>query len=384
MASTLEDFLIGIGVKGQNVVLSEINKVKKEAKALSKLKPVLDMGKGNIAKIMGMIRGGLPIPGGPSAPPGSPEEKKRNNEEKQNNKKFSDKVNSFGRGVKDFTVGVAHFDPVSAVQQAISSTGSAVGALAKAVPVIGDYIQNLPKGIADITNAFVGMGTGALQMAKEAAANQYALSSRNAAVGYYGGNGLNRGGMSNAERADMVFAVSGAYGKIQKPMLDALNELVGTKNSTALSNVASGNWASLGTNKGWMLQQLSNQFSGLPPEIAQQFQTSLLRNYGGEIQGKGIERNAQATNAVFENQREAQTEAIFNRINGKTAESLNKSINNMQLSMFNAGMGMATQIDKAARKVSELVNSFEKMKKTVDTFSFMGRGAPTFVKDMFK
>lgn len=48
----LDEFFVSIGVKGQNVVLSEINKVKKQAGSLNKVKSTINMSKGNIPKIL--------------------------------------------------------------------------------------------------------------------------------------------------------------------------------------------------------------------------------------------------------------------------------------------------------------------------------------------
>lgn len=375
---TLEEYFVSLGIKGQNVVLKNIKDVKKQADALTKNKAILNFGKG----ITGIIAGIAGIAGKTGITSPMPEQK---NEEKRQNKKFSENINKFASGSKEFVKGVAHFDPTSAVQQTITSTGSALGAVAKAIPVIGDYIQNLPKGIADITNAFVGMGTGALQMAKDATAGQYGLSNRNATTKYYGGD-FGQSNLSNAQFSELVMSISGSYGKIKKPMQGILEELVKSKNTDALNRVASGNWASTGTDKGWMLQQISNETAGLPPSIAQAIQSSLLKSNKDLIQEKGEESGAQGLNATFEKQAEAQTSALYNRAaeSAKSLSSLNSSINKMQVAMFDAGVGMATQIDKAALKIKDLVESFDKMKKAVDSFSVMGHGAPQWIKEMFK
>lgn len=373
---TLEEYFVSLGIKGQNVVLANIDKVKKKAADLSKIKTSVNI------KSKGGLFGG--VSGNNIIPPQTPSP-----EEVKNNKKFSDNINKFAGGSKEFVKGVAHFDPVSAVQQTISSTGSALGALAKAIPVVGDYMKDLPKGVSDITNAFIGMGSGALQMAKEAAAGQYAISNRNATTKYYGGNKseIGQSNLSNAQYSEFIMTIAGSYGKIQKPMQGILDELVKTKNTEALGRVASGNWQSTGTDRGWMLQQISNQTQGLPPSIAQAIQNSLLQSNKDLIQEKGAESGAQGKTATFLNQAEEQTAALFGKLDEKTMSSLtslNSSLNKMQVAMFDAGLGMASQIDKAAGKIKELVESFEKMKKAVNEFSVMGHGAPQLIKDLFK
>jgi hypothetical protein len=372
---TLEEYFVSLGIKGQNVVLKNIKDIKKQATDLSKGKTSVNLkGKG------GGVVGNNIIP--PQQSPDPWEQK----EERKNNKKFSENINKFASGSKEFVKGVAHFDPVAAVQQTISSTGSALGAMAKAIPVIGDYIKDLPKGVADITNAFVGMGAGALQMAKESTAGQYAISNRNETMRYYGGGGIGQGGMSRAQHSELVMTIAGSFGKIQKPLQETVNKLVESKNTDALARVAGGNWASTGTDKGWFLQQISNETSGLPPSIAQAIQNSMLKSNADLIQEKGEEKGAQRLNATFQNQAEDQTTALYKRAaeSEKSLTSLNASLNKMQISMFDSGVGMATQIDKAANKIKDLVESFDKMKKAVDNFSVMGHGSPQFIKDMFK
>lgn len=380
---------IKLGVKGQDVALKNIAKIKKEATGLSKVNANINLGKGNILKPVANanIAGGRSPSGQPKAQPVNTPENPAEKKEEDAKKKFLQGVNKFTGGSKEFVKGVSHFDPVSAVQQTISSTGSALGAVVKAIPVIGDYLKDLPKGVADITNSFVGMGAGALQMAKDTASNQFSLSNRNATTKNYNGDQISQDGMSRSEHSQLVMSIAGSYGKLQEPMVDALNGLVKSKNTEALGRVASGDWQSTGTNKGWMLQQISNQTQGLPPEIAQAIQASLLNNNSSEIQDKGEESNAQVKNAKFQNQAEDQTTNLYGKLNDNTMtslKSLNDSLNEMQGSMFDAGLGMATQIDKASGKIKELIESFDKMKKSVNDFSIFGQSAPSWVKDMFK
>lgn len=372
---TLEEYFVSLGIKGQNVVLKNIKDIKKQATDLSKGKTSVNLkGKG-----VGVVGNNI-IP--PQQSPAPWEQRG----ERKNNKKFLENINKFASGSKEFVKGVAHFDPVAAVQQTISSTGSALGAMAKTIPVIGDYIKDLPNGVADITNTFVGMGAGALQMAKESTAGQYAISNRNETMRYYGGGGIGQGGMSRAQHSELIMTISGSFGKIQKPLQETVNKLVESKNTEALSRVSGGNWASTGTDKGWFLQQISNETSGLPPSIAQAIQNSMLKSNADLIQEKGEEKGAQRLNATFQNQAEDRTTALYKKAAESEASltSLNKSINKMQASMFDAGLGMATQIDKASGKIKELVESFDKMKKAVNGFNVMGHGSPQFIKDMFK
>jgi len=356
---TLDEYFVSLGIKGQNVVLKNIKNIKKEANALSKLKPVLKFGK-SVGSILAGIAGKVsipkknmpapqPVPGQPV--PGQPEPE----ETKKNNKKFNESVKTFAGGSKNFALGVAHFDPVRAVQQAVTSSGAALGAVVAAIPGVGGYIKDLPKGLAEVSNAIVGMAAGAVDIAKNSASAQYGLTNRNETLKYYGGE-FGRSNLSNAQFSELVMTIAGSYGKIQKPMQGILDELVKTKNTEALSRVASGNWASTGTDKGWFLQQIANETAGLPPSVAQSFQNSLLRNNADLIQDKGKESGSQRTNAAFINQSENQIAAKYNATaaNFDSIYSLSKQFNSIEVSMVKSGASFASEVDKAARAIAKL------------------------------
>lgn len=355
--STLEKYFLSLGIKGQNVVLSNIKKIKKEAGELAKPKTVNVKAK---AGLFGGVFGNNIIP---------PQQTQPDTEQKKENKKLVEGINKFANGSKEFVKGVAHFDPVSAVQQAITSSGSAISAMAKAIPVLGDYLQGLPKGLAEISNAMVGMAASAVEIAKSSAATQYAITNRNATTKYYGGdkNAIGQSNLSNAQYSELILGVAGAFGKIQKPMQGILNELVKTKNTESLSRVASGNWASTGTDKGWLLQQISNETAGLPPSIAQAIQTALLKSNKDLIQGKGGETAAQGVNAAWVNQGEEQNAKIFARTSAKFDKlyDLSDRFNNMQIKMIDSGVNMAGAVDKAAIAISKLPDIINKVNAAI-------------------
>lgn len=354
---TLEEYFVSLGIKGQNVVLSNIKKIKKEAGELTKPKTVNVKAK---AGLFGGVFGNNIIP---------PQQTQPDTEQKKENKKLVEGINKFANGSKEFVKGVAHFDPVSAVQQAITSSGSAISAMAKAIPVLGDYLQGLPKGLAEISNAMVGMAASAVEIAKSSAATQYAITNRNATTKYYGGdkNAIGQSNLSNAQYSELILGVAGAFGKIQKPMQGILNELVKTKNTEALSRVASGNWASTGTDKGWLLQQISNETAGLPPSIAQAIQTALLKSNKDLIQGKGGEAAAQGVSAAWVNQGEEQNAKIFARTSAKFDKlyDLSDRFNNMQVKMIDSGVNMAGAVDKAAIAISKLPDIINKVNAAI-------------------
>jgi len=373
MAGTLDEFFVSIGVKGQNVVLSNIAKVKKEANNLSKLKPVIDMGKSNISKAMSSVKSMASMAGitgqaqiTTSSTQPNPEQKKEDKQQEKNINKFSYGAKQFGNATKDFASSAATFDPLNVIKSASSGLGTALSGIS----VLGNTLGQLPKGLSDITNSMVDMASGALTMAKQSAEGAYGLSARNSTTKYYGGDEVNKGGMSNSEHAQLVMAISSSFGKIKKPMQDVLNELVDKKDTAALSRVASGNWESTGTDKGWMLQQITNQTAGLPPSVAQIIQTSLLKNNSELIQSKEGQVG-QETNAGFKNRAESQTFGMFQATTAgdaaTTFKTMDQSLNKMQLQLVDTGVQFAGAIVTATNALAEFPKTIKKMVDTANT-----------------
>lgn len=369
MGNKLDDYFVSIGVKGQDVVLSTVNKIKKESSNLSKLKPALDLGKGISSKVMAGVKsipgldkltGQAPSPGAPS-----PEEKKSEKKEEENTKKFGKSADTIGKAMTTFSNAAGTLDPVSLM----SGVSSAIGGALSGVSIMGFSLGNLPKGLADMNNALVNMASGALSMAKQSASATYGLMNRDVTSAYYGGGGINNNGMSNPEKAALVSAISGSFGIIKKPLQDLVNELSQGKNTAALTRVAAGDWQSTGTDKGWMLQQITNQLAGLPPSIAQKFQTELLKGNQDLIQGKGAEAEAQQTTAMWTAADEAQTKNLYGvaAVNMKGLTSLNAEFNTLQANLLTVGSGLSSLVATQAAAINGMIASIEKMKKAIDS-----------------
>jgi len=381
MAGTLETFFVSLGVKGQNVVLSNIAKIKKEANNLSKLKPIVDMGKGNISKaISSMASGGksisevMGITGqAPSqSQPQTPEQKK---EESVN--KFSDNIKKFGLGVKSFVTASANLDPSAVIQGQVKAVGDALGDALSGISVAGFSLGNVPKAIAEMGNAMFGMATGAIDMAKQSAATQWGLTERNSTVSHYGGGNVNSGaadvGISRNEYATLMMKVAGSNGRLDTSLKGMILELAKTKDTEQLGNVASGNFSSTGTTKGWMMQQIMDSLGNVPPEIRQTMTKSLLPQISGDIMGReeqGGMSGSQAENAKWQRKTEDQSTAMYNLSAGDTGvESLQDSLNKFQKTLFNTGVGAADAIDNMAKSIASMPDKIKKAGEALEWMS---------------
>jgi hypothetical protein len=358
---TLEEYFVSLGIKGQNVALKNIKDVKKQATDLTKNKAVLNFGKGIAGKT------------GSTAP--TPEQKneqtpeQKNEEERKNNKKFSENINKFVRGagvvagaMKTFATSAASLDPVATMQGMTNAMSKVAGGW----EILGFSAGKTVEGLGELMNAGVGMASGAVNSAKQSAAATYGITQRDVTTAYYGGMGIKQTDkdgnyiMSRQEHSDLAMTIAGSYGKIQKPMVELLNTLVETKDTAALGRVASGNWASTGTDKGWFLQQIANETQGLPPSIAQAIQKSLLENNKDLIQNKkegNYTEEGQRANAMWRNsdedlQKNLYAVSVASEDTLKNLINLNKSFNNITANLVSSGSSLAAVVNTMASAVN--------------------------------
>ena len=373
----LDNYLVTMGIKGQNVVLAQMDKIQKKGKNLSKSKTTVDLaskaaGKKSVTEKPAAEKA---TPGKPSTEEKNENEKykrsrkQENEDEKKNTSKFREAVGRFGQGAQTIASSASSIDPVGM----ISGMTSAIGTSLSGISILGFGIGRLPEGIAAITNSMLTMAKNSVDMAKQSTAAYHALATRNAAAEHYGGSITQSSSLSRNERAMFIDAVSGSMGKIQGPLAEQINDLIGSKDTRALARAAAGDWESTGTDKGWMLGQISSGFQGLPPSIKQRIQASLLKNFSGEIQDMDSDRAmVQRNNAKWEAQNEDHTQALYKL--SATGEKgavdpnligISKKLNTMQEGLYTAGLKMAEVVDEVADTIAELPDEMRKFKKTL-------------------
>ena len=371
----LDKYLVTLGVQGQNIVLATMDKIRKKGGDLSKKKQVVKM-----TAARGATGGATePIAGKKAVPS---EEKSRattdkfstgvktfdksatdlNRREEQSGKKFSKAADNLKDGAKNFASAASTLDPVST----ISSVTSAMGTSLSGISVLSVSLGRLPEGIAHIANSTLSMAKNSVDMAKQATAAFYQLTTRNAAAEHYGKD-ISTGPMSRNERAMFIDAVSGSMGRIQQPLADELNKLVGKKDTRSLARVGAGDWESTGTDKGWMLGQLSSSFQGLPPSIKQKLQASLLKNNSDEIQNMAPgQEEAQKNAAWFADTEETQTGKLASRNLGDV-QGMTANFNKMQLTLYDTGLKFAGTINTTINTLNSLADTIPKVKAALDS-----------------
>jgi len=380
----LDNYLVSLGMKGQDVILSTMDKIRKKGKDVTK-KLTIPLAAKTVPAKGGKTpekmpeeksKPGKPSPKKPSkksaARPG-PESKPSDkpalipgpsfSDQERNNKRFSGAIEKFDSGVRNFAGAASSLDPTAA----ISSVTSALGTSLSGISVLGVSLGRLPEGIAAIANSTLAMANNSVQMARQATAAFYQLTTRNAAAAHYGERITAQGPLSRNERAMFIDAVSNSMGRIQQPLADEINKLIGTKDTRALARVGAGDWESTGTDKGWMIGQVANSFVGLPPSVKQKLQASLLKNYSAEIQDMAPgQEGAQRQAATWQNMEEDQTAKLAER--APQAVGLARKMNDMQLQLYNTGLMFASSIDKSIAAMKELPATIDNMQKAMKSF----------------
>lgn len=396
----LDNYLVALGMKGQNVVLSTMDKIRKKGGDLSKKKTVVTLATKTAPKteqpagITEKLKPGekqKQLPGEKQKRlisekqrelPGEKQRELSGGEQKQlpgekqkttlpdeSTKKFSKAIDNFHSGVKDFTSSAATLDPVATVSSVTSALGTALSGISVATLSLG----RLPEGIAHIANSMLSMAKNTIDMAKQATATFHQLTIRNVTAEHYGKmitTDKNKSPLSKNERAMFIDMVSGSMGRIQQPLADEINKLIGKKDTRALARVSAGDWESTGTDKGWILGQISNGFSGLMPSIRQKLQAELLKNYSGEIQDMTAgQRNVQRNAGIFADIEEGQTERLYNKSAGNANITVAiKQMNDLQAVLFTTGLKFTDTINKTATVLNELPATIEKMHSALKNF----------------
>jgi hypothetical protein len=436
----LDSYLVKIGVKGQEVVLSTMDKIHKKGDDLTKKKLAINLAakttvkKPKAAELAKTTDKKIKSKAEELAKPKAEKEKKdRTTEDKaksktadkenKNTTKFGKSVDKFGNTTATLARSASSLDPASVIHSGLSE-------LAKIA------IAGIPFAIA---GAALATATGTISMAKANVGAQYGLAKRNAMAGYYGENisfaektvseadkskisDLNKtiskfskekqtasmqketltlvagqvwskknpkaaedeklyqkkinkaqsekygiqekytSKWSNEEMAMLRTSLGQAYGKIQQPLADAINQFtIDNKfDPNALARVAAGNWRSTGTDTGWFLQQITDSLGDVPPTIAQKLQASLLKKYGGtEIQKNTEEqKQVQTVNAAWANRNEQQINEVFGAINSSAREllGLNNKLQELQVKMVAAGTGVATALNFVANQIKDMTH----------------------------
>jgi hypothetical protein len=364
----LDNYLVTLGMKGQQIVLATMDNIRKKGKELTKKKTTINLAAKASSGSGKAVPGSEKIPGRPTIPttPHPQQEKSDKKQEKSDKKqeesdKKQEKSDKQGKKTADkisgamqnFAHSSAGLDPIEFTKGVTLAAGRGLSGMS----IMGNSAGNIPELVATLMTTALSHVTGALESGKQATAATYAQQQRNMTVSHYGGGNVQAeaaaAGMSNSEYSSMMMRVIGSNGKLDTSLKSMVTELAKTKDVTQLGNVASGNFESVGTNKGWMMQQIMDSIGNVPPEIRQNLMKALLPQIEGDIMGNEGQ-GARGRAAGYANEAEAQNEKLYNVSDYKTMSAANKAINEAQVTMVTAANEMAKGIYTLIKNVENL------------------------------
>jgi len=163
-------------------------------------------------------------------------------------------------------------------------------------------------------------------------------------------------GWLNTEKAQLIASLASAYGRVQEPLSTAINGLIAQgKNVEQLTQVASGNWGALGTDKGAILQQISDSFAGALPSVKQRLQAAMLKLNGGDIESEKESplANRRSAAAALEKQGERHIREIadISQKMGATLLQLDENLHRVTTNLISGANKLAAAVNDAANLI---------------------------------
>jgi len=376
MAVTAEEWLVKMGVKGANVVLSQYKKIEDAKKkfATSKIGQIGAKGFDAFQRTLGTGGGLVSILGKGAKALTQPREKSDAEQLADAKRKEAFESNrvvraarATGDALKTLGQGAATLDPT----QFLTSVASAAASAFESIPWAG----GIAKGAKEATIMGLQAATGAVAASKASMSTVMDTNMRRGRMAHYGAGvgfgqdtGKDKDGKrftmnrwSLTEQSGLVDAVSGRFGRIQAPLAKELSRIMKSKDKVdpgQFQQVASGNFAALGTDKGWMQQQIANSFGNLPPSLAQKFQSAML----GKMEAKDFQSDSAAgvrrSAAYFDDAERSQQQKIYEVYNKNYAEivALNSELNKLQVNLVGAGAKLTGVVQTFALATNKVID----------------------------
>lgn len=358
---TTEQGIIQLGIKGKELVISTMAQIKKAKEK------AFEMGPRQLAStgLMKLLKGGAKALGGAVTSVGG------SDKEDSNMKKLTNAIQAGTTASTNVAQSMAGLNPTELIRSVAGAgfglaAGLAQGAGNALWGGVGDAAKAIIDNIGKLTDIAITGASNAVSAVKTAlpiAIEQEARKSMIAA----GGTGMQNVNamsetMSRAQSAALSNSLIPTIGKINagSPMEKELIRLFKTENGKVVNReqamgLSQGNFSSLGTNKGFFLNQISQQANGLPPEMAQAMRAQLIRSVGKpELQTESARHRV--NQVEMERQDLANAEAIASATSADIVES-NRLLNNLSLEMVKSAGSLNKALNEAAGGLGKFLRS---------------------------
>lgn len=355
--------VVGLGVKGSDIVLSTFKKIKEEKKAFEKPAQFRVDGIGNR------------IPITPQGVPGT-QPKPESDESRRDRKKSESTLTEIAKyskltagAVQDTAQGFASLNPTSFMQSALKASTDVLaettgGIMNAIISGSGEAVKGAIRYAGDLVNIGLQAGTNALMSYKAALPVATELESKRQLIGETGVKNYDT--VTQSERTQLAATILPSLGRIGKDFEKQLDRLFQEqKNGRTVQrdqamSLAQGDFSALGTTKGWLLNKISQGIGDVPPEVAQKFRSALI---GQAMQDKEgiITESAMYRRPMAEMQNEdlSQQTAIADAglLNAGAMADVNRELNGIQINMIKSVGSLNIAIAKAAKEINSILTN---------------------------
>jgi len=291
-------------------------------------------------------------------------------QEKETTKQQTELSQKAGKAANELNAlanSAASLNPQALISGAIDSVTRVTEHLSQAVPYIGQALSATADMAANSLSAIKNAQLSAMDTLQKQGRNEY----------FGGGTFKGNQNYSLSEQSNMIEAISAKFGKFgqNKDLVNAINNLY--KNNPDIQQataVASGNYAALGTDKGYFMQQIMDSMGNLPPSMMQSIQAQLLPMAEQEL-NKDKAQKYRSQNAIVETAAQKTQIQTADMFNANTVK-MNDAFNQMTIDLTKTG----SQLINVFAKITDAANGSI---NTLNNISNAGKNVSSFFHNLF-
>lgn len=352
--------LLNLGIKGSDLVLRQLKQIQEVKKRLSAITNV------NVRGSSSGLTSAAAIAGAVAGVAGSPLSRKSSEDDEKINKKnaeamaghFQNVGNSianmdasgFAKSLVGMTAGlttmIAGLDPTGSAARVVAATAQAANMTIDAAVTFKDHVKASAQTFGDTMDA----QQSAMRYTKDA---QFLRGGDNTSF-------HSRRDISVNEQRGIIEAVGGKFGKMSEDFKQSLREVYGTRDKPydvkESTDIATGNFAGLGTDKGFFMQKIADSMGNLPPSARQKMQESLMGMISDDDRTlqSADSTYARNTNTTFDDDTRTQAEGLV-KLPGavENAKAIQDLTNAIEMQMGNGINQLVTALRTLTDKIKK-------------------------------
>jgi len=263
----------------------------------------------------------------------------------------------------------ASLDPTQFTSGVIDSMKNITQKFASSIPVLGGVLSGMTDYAGEMTKIGANMASNSLNAIKAAQNSAIDTLEKRGRIQYFAGRETIGPQYSLQEQSGIVEQIANRFGKFQGTKLantvkELFKDMPDIQQATAL---AAGDYRSLGTDKGYFLQQISDSLGNLPPSMGQEIQNQLLQQFvtpeGKRELNTDLAKNQRQTRAILTSQ-DQEREVEISKMS-KNARELNETMNKLNLNLTRSGSSLNGSLENMASTINTIVSKVAGVSKAV-------------------